>query len=82
MVVGTFIWPPTDAGPAFPVGLLPRLRDQFTTINETPQPCDGEAADSAARSLVELFLDVSKRVINPAALGDQYEQDAWVVMKA
>ena len=82
MVVGTIIWPPTDADHALPVGLLPRLRYQFTTINETPQPCDGEAADSAARSLVELFLDVSKRVINPAAHGDQYEQDAWVVMKA
>jgi hypothetical protein len=82
MVPGTFIWPPTDADPALLVGLLPRLRDQFTTIIETTQPCDGEAPDSADRSLVELFLDVSKHVINPAALGDQYEQDAWVVMKA
>jgi uncharacterized delta-60 repeat protein len=33
------------------------------------------------RSLVELFLDVSYRVINPAALGDQYEQGTWVMMK-
>jgi len=57
------------------------FQDAFTAITEMSAPSEDEALQTL-RDLIELFFAISERVINGAALGNQYERPAWVVREA
>ncbi|MEO7862623.1 MAG: hypothetical protein ABIU05_19750 [Nitrospirales bacterium] len=58
------------------------LRDPFAKIVDVSPSCEESTAERLLRSLVELYLDISERVMNYATLLGRDEEAAWCVMQA